>query len=108
MPWPKVERARRALARAAAHASPPGHDALAACVDNRELAEEADLHGHGLEGDMARRLSAQFIVTETYGTRCQSTLLRLADGRCDIRERRFDGRGAVAGETRVAIPTPAP
>lgn len=108
VPWPKVERARQALAREAAVAAPADHDALAACVDSRELADEADLHGHGLEGDMARRLSAQFIVTETYGTRCQTTLRRLADGRCDIRERRFDHRGAVEGETLVELPAPGP
>jgi uncharacterized protein with NRDE domain len=106
VPWPKVQRARQALARATALEAPADHDALAACVNSRELAEEADLHGHGLEGDMARRLSAQFIVTESYGTRCQTTLRQLANGRFDVRERRFDGRGALAGETRIELPAP--
>ena len=108
VPWPKVERARRALSEAVAPAAPADHPALAACIDSRELAEEAELHGHGLEGEMARRLSAQFIVTETYGTRCQTTLRRLADGRFDIRECRFDGRGNLEGETRLELSIAAP
>jgi uncharacterized protein with NRDE domain len=105
VPWPKVRRARDRLADTLATARPgvPDEAALLACVHNRDLASGEELHGHGLSGDMARPLSAQFIVTPTYGTRCSTTLISNADGSILFRERRYDNAGIMRGEDQFLI-----
>jgi hypothetical protein len=76
VPWPKVERARRAMSATLEGGAGPAPDAAAlrACVADRQLAAASQLHGSDMSGEMARRLSAQFIVTPEYGTRCTTTL----------------------------------
>lgn len=106
VPWPKVERARAALAAALTAGAPPDHEALRRCVQDRRLADAAALSGHGLEGEMARRLSAQFIVTPGYGTRCCTTLRLHADGRRDFAEQRFDSAGELTGCDEFELPAP--
>lgn len=105
VPWPKVRRARQALAARVGEAKPPGHDDLAACLASRAVAPHSELHGHGLIGAMAQPLSAQFIVTPTYGTRCRTTLRWLADGRHELREESFDADGGCIA-TRDFVLTP--
>jgi uncharacterized protein with NRDE domain len=61
---------------------------------------------HQLTGEMARRLSAQFIVTERYGTRCTTTLRRHADGSQDFCEQRFNARGALVGSDEFELKGP--
>jgi len=93
VPWPKVRRARSELETLLHAAEPPGHKALAACLGSRAVAPESELRGHGLTGTMAQSLSAQFIVTPTYGTRCRTTLRWFADGNRELREESFDAEG---------------
>lgn len=97
VPWPKVRIAKEALEALVASDPDPDHEALAACVADRTLARADDLVGHGLEGEMAVRLSGQFIVTDTYGTRCRSTLRYASTGDLSFREERFDARGDSIG-----------
>jgi len=108
VPWPKVCRARDRLREVIAGEADLchdtlAHDALAACVADRSLSARGALRDERLEGEMARRLSAQFIVTDTYGTRCQSTLLQEAGARIHFRERRFDASGQVTGEDAYTL-----
>ncbi len=104
VPWPKVCRARRELDAILHDPQPPGHRALAACLASRAVASESELHGHGLVGAMAQPLSAQFIVTPTYGTRCCTTLRWLADGRRELREESFDAGGHCIATREFALP----
>ncbi len=99
VPWPKVQlakaRMRRVLDQAGAEA--PDHALLRGCTADRALAEADALSGHGLEGEMARRLSAQFIVTPTYGTRCATTLHMDELTNWGFEEQRFDEAGRQLG-----------
>lgn len=106
VPWPKVERARATLRAMLDPADLPDHAALRRCVQDRRLADADALSGHGLDGEMARQLSAQFIVTPSYGTRCCTTLRVHADGRADFAEQRFDSAGVLAGCDEFVLPAP--
>lgn len=103
VPWPKVELARERLAALLARRDVPEAAALRYCVADRRLAPDAALHGQGLSGDMARQLSAQFIVTADYGTRCTTTLRLNAAGGGEFTEQRFDAGGALTGEDRFLL-----
>ena len=74
------------------------HPSLAAVVSDRELANPGRLLELGLEGAMDPQLSAQFIVTDTYGTRSTTTLW-LDNSDCLYwRERGFTRQGSMAHE----------
>ncbi len=95
-PWPKVELGKERL-RALLAAGAPDHDSLQAVVADRHLAHPEQLHRQGMGSEMDQLLSAQFIVTETYGTR-SCTSLWLEGGGCGHwRERSFDAAGNVQG-----------
>ena len=48
---------------------------------------------------LARALTAPFIVAESYGTRCSTTLLYANDGRIEFCERRFNAGGGASGDS---------
>jgi uncharacterized protein with NRDE domain len=105
VPWPKVELAKARLQQTLASRTQdaPTHAALRAVLADRTLAAEADLHRQGLIGEMAQQLSAQFIVTRSYGTRCTSTLVWHADGRTQFAEERYDETGRPMGEASFEL-----
>lgn len=100
-PWPKVRIAnahlRSWLARHDPHDDDP--EALFAAMADRNIAGDGDLPDTGVGQQMERLLSSAFICTPTYGTRSTSLLTLDADGRAQLRERRFDTRGAISGES---------
>ncbi len=100
VPWPKVSLARKTLAQILSDVGDAAvdHADLRRCVADRTLADTNALTPHGLEGTMARRLSAQFIVTPEYGTRCCTTLTQGPEG-WEFQEQRFDTGGAIIGES---------
>lgn len=101
-PWPKLRRARQALAEQL-HA-PHDEGALLALLADRNRPEDHELPQTGIGLDGERLLSSVFIKSAGYGTRA-STLVRLhADGRALIRERRFGPHGEPLGETRLELP----
>lgn len=107
-PWPKVEQGKARLA-ALLESGRLTHETLAAVVADRALAEPEQLARLGLDGAMDPLLSAQFIVTETYGTRSSTTLWTDAQGRAHWRERGFDAAGMPVHEQRetFALAEPA-
>ncbi len=107
VPWPKVRIAKERLTALAESGTAPDHAQLAACVASHDTAAPEDLVGHGLVGEMAERLSAQFIVTESYGTRCRSTVIGDAGGNLSFCEERFDARGQADGRSEFQIGGPA-
>jgi uncharacterized protein with NRDE domain len=106
VPWPKVIAARDALRASLSDADAPPHEGLRQCLQDRRLAETVALAEQGLNGDMARQLSAQFIVTPAYGTRCCTTLRLHADGSRDFAEQRFDNQGEITGCDEFTLPAP--
>lgn len=110
VPWPKVQRARQRLADLTSRGGPahPSLRALRSTVGDRSLAPREQLNALGLDGEMAQRLSGQFIVTADYGTRCCTTLrwMREKTGgseSIEIAEQRFDAAGTPEGEDSFAF-----
>lgn len=103
-PWPKVERARAALADWTRRGSEDPAPLLAALRD-RTLAPDHALPATGVSLEWERALSAPFIVTAGYGTRCTTLLTLDRDGRACMTEWRFgvDGAAAGASEQRFAL-----
>lgn len=98
-PWPKVSRLREFLAGGAAEARPDG-DRLLQCLRSTQGAPDRDLPDTGVGLERERLLSAPFVKSDTYGTRC-STLVSLdADGRVHFREDGYDARGSVKHSRR--------
>ncbi|MDD3651100.1 NRDE family protein [Immundisolibacter sp.] len=83
-PWPKVEIAKAALRRLCAAGAPSTADLLALLADRRT---HATAPADGVDAQTARALSAIFIDTPHYGTRC-SSVLRLGTDRVEFVERR--------------------
>lgn len=96
-PWPKLLRAKAGVAAWAASAT-DDLDALFDVLNDRRIADDDALPDTGLSRERERLLSAPFIVSRDYGTRC-STLLALGrDGAVQFLERSFDAAGEVTGD----------
>jgi len=96
-PWPKVELGRQRL-RSLFESGGMSHDALAAVVGDRRMAPPQALHRQGLGSDMDQLLSAQFIVTSSYGTRSSTSLWLDEQARVHWRETSYDAAGLVTGQ----------
>lgn len=102
LPWPKVERLRAAMERWSTRGDAsiePLFDALS----DRERAPDRELPSTGVSLDWERMLSAPFIVSERYGTRCSTVLVVGRDGGARFVERSFDAAGRPAGEVVQAF-----
>jgi len=106
-PWPKVATGKAKLAALLA-AGEISHDALARIVSDRRLADPSELRGHGLDGSMDPMLSAQFIVSEGYGTRSSTTLWLDSRARISWREQSFDALGNLRGVQEKEFDVVAP
>ena len=84
-PWPKVALGKDRLS-ALLDKGPPAHEALAAVVGDTRLADPQALHLQGMSNGMDQLLSAQFIITGTYGTRSTTSLWTDSNGRACWRE----------------------
>jgi uncharacterized protein with NRDE domain len=104
-PWPKLTRVRARFT--ALLEDPVSADAaelagrLFDMLADREPAPPDTVPPGDLTPEWARTLSAPFVLDPTYGTRC-STVLTINDT-LRITERRFDERGAPAGESEYAL-----
>jgi uncharacterized protein with NRDE domain len=99
-PWPKTARLRAAFAEVMAGAPADPGTALLEVLRDARPAPETELPDTGMARDLERALSAIFIEGETYGTRASTVLLVDAHGRVEVRERRYDARAAVIGDSR--------
>jgi uncharacterized protein with NRDE domain len=89
-PWPKVVRARRAMADALAHAhaAADGWDSgLWEMLADRVIAADDDLPDTGVGSERERLLSAPFIRSDVYGTRASTVLTIARDGEVRLVER---------------------
>ena len=95
-PWPKVERGK-AMLLSLQQGDGVSHDDLAQLVADRTRADPHSLACQGLNDTMDRTLSAQFIVTEGYGTRSSTTLWTESSGSIHWRELSFGEEGELSG-----------
>jgi uncharacterized protein with NRDE domain len=101
-PWPKLEKTRRRFAAALAAGARTGE--LLDMLADREPAADEQLPDTGIGPDWERLLSAPFIVSPHYGTRC-STILKLAEeNEMEFTERRFGADGRCAGKSDFRFP----
>lgn len=96
-PWPKVARGKARLEAWRAGHSEDLED-LFTLLDDRTLAADEQLPDTGVPMEWERRLSAAFIVSPAYGTRCSTVLVVSRDGRARWIERRFGPDGQRLGE----------
>jgi uncharacterized protein with NRDE domain len=103
-PWPKVERVRRRVASvlAAGRLTP---ESLFAAINDREPAADTELPDTGIGLELERLLSAPFIVSPGYGTRCSTLVLAGRDGGIRVEERRYASSGETTGRTVIAFHT---
>lgn len=99
-PWPKLLRAKAALAACLAQ---PQTDALLDLLQDRQQAADEALPDTGVGLPIERMLSSIFIASPGYGTRASTALIVHRDGRRQLAERRFGPAGVVLGETRLEI-----
>lgn len=94
-PWPKAESGRAKLQQLLATGH-PSHEDLSAIVADRRPASPEALQLQGLDGAMDQLLSAQFIVTESYGTRSCTTAWVDSNQVLHWQEQSFDRQGALS------------
>lgn len=101
-PWEKVERSKSRLKELlAAGRSNDTH--LLRLLADRDKGPVDEVESEHLPFTLAHALTAPFIVTPDYGTRC-STIVRTAEeGRWHLLERRFDAGGNTTGESRFSF-----
>lgn len=94
-PWPKVRRARDAMAAV------PDDARIFAMLADTKVAGDAELPDTGVGIEWERRLSPPLITGDDYGTRT-STLLRIgASGGVHVEERTRDAEGVVTSTVTV-------
>jgi uncharacterized protein with NRDE domain len=98
-PWPKLVRTRERFRQTLVQSDFPVEE-LFSMLSDRTQAPTEDLPSTGLPPDWERMVSAPFIVSERYGTRCSSILLVERNGRTVLHERRFDPAGVQTGTSR--------
>jgi uncharacterized protein with NRDE domain len=96
-PWPKLERTRARFTALLAAGAPI--EQLLAMLADREPAAAGELPDTGIGPEWEQLLSAPFIVSPHYGTRCSTVLKLLEDRNMQFTERRFDATGNPAGQS---------
>lgn len=98
-PWPKVTRARSQLAQALT--AMPQTEPLFAMLRDEAIAPDAHLPRTGVSLEWERLLSAAFVRSPDYGTRCSTVVTVGADGEVRFEERSFGPGARPAGTARL-------
>jgi uncharacterized protein with NRDE domain len=98
-PWPKVARAKEALADILARGEDPQPETLFDILSDRAIMKDELLPDTGIGMDWERILSARFIISPVYGTRSSTLLYVDRQDRAVFIDRNFDTSPAVP-ETR--------
>ncbi len=101
-PWTKLTRTKAALT-ALIDSDNINTTELLRLLADKTPAASAEVESSDFPFKLARALTAPFIVSNTYGTRCSTILLHSNDGRIDFCERRFDPDGAANGDSNFSF-----
>jgi len=96
-PWPKLQRTRARFERLLIAGA--GTTELMDMLGDREPAADDELPETGIGPQWERLLSAPFIVSPHYGTRCSTVIKLRKNGEMSLTERRFDAAGGETGES---------
>jgi uncharacterized protein with NRDE domain len=99
-------RGKAALAEALAGPADEMEPRLFAALADRGIAPDAALPATGVGIERERALSASFIATPVYGTRCSTVLVVRHDGRATFTERRVRPDAEAAEESRFTLQLP--
>ena len=100
-PWSKLTRTKQRLSRLIQD-DDINESSLMRILEDREIARE-DADTEYLSIAQARALTAPFIITEEYGTRCSTVLMWHKSGKVQFIERRFDASGRKTGQSRFSF-----
>ena len=100
-PWSKLTRTRQRLAALIRSDAISESNLLEALADRQTAIEDASAEHPSLEN--ARAITAPFIVTGQYGTRCSTVLLWHSSGATEFVERRFSPTGESTGLSRFSF-----
>lgn len=98
-PWPKIMRSKQAMHALLGTGESDLVTGLFTILADRSQAADHELPDTGVGLARERRLSANFISDERYGTRASSVVLAGADGGVLFVERSYGAGGALLGET---------
>jgi uncharacterized protein with NRDE domain len=101
-PWEKVERSKTRLSEILQQGQ-ANDTHLLRLLDDREKGPVNEVRTDRLPFATAHAITAPFIVTPEYGTRCSSIVRADSDGRWQLLERRFDAAGKNAGESQFSF-----
>jgi uncharacterized protein with NRDE domain len=102
-PWPKVERAKRALRDALDAPRVDLVEAMFVFLASREGADDRLLPDTGYGVDVERELASVFIASQVFGTRSSTVVLWRRDGHITFEERSFGPGGALTGVVRQQL-----
>ena len=102
-PWPKLLRAKAALAEVL---NDPQPQALLALLEDPQPAQFSELPDTGVGLATEKLLSSVFIASPNYGTRASTALIVNADGSRVMVEHSFGPLGGRLGEVRLEHPSP--
>jgi len=100
-PWPKLLRTRARFEDEIA-AGKPAPTGLFQILSDRTTAPDDELPDTGIGIEWERLLSAPFIASDGYGTRCSTVVLIDSHGQVSVEERSHGTDGAVTMRVRVA------
>lgn len=100
--WHKVERSKRAMATLLNHDT-VNETTLLRLLNDRALGPIGEVDSSRLGFAKAHAITAPFIVTPEYGTRCSTVVIADRFGGWQMTERRFDPHGVSSGESSFTI-----
>ena len=101
-PWEKVERSKARLA-GLLESQQVNDASLLALLGDGDRGPASEVRDDRLPFDVAHAITAPFIVTDDYGTRCSTVVRAEASGRWHFLERRFGPQGSEAGDSRYSF-----
>ena len=106
-PWPKLLVARDRFRQELAN-DRPRHGTLMRILSDRSIASDDALPDTGVGIEWERLLSAAFIVSQGYGTRCSTLVLAGNDGIVSVEERSHAPDGSTTQRLRMAYQAAPP
>lgn len=101
-PWHKVESSKQRLAELLGSGA-TNETSLMRLMDDRRKAPVSEVETGELDFETAHAITAPFIVTPNYGTRCTTVVTVDKRGNWRFTERRFDPAGQKTGESSFSV-----
>jgi uncharacterized protein with NRDE domain len=101
-PWEKVQRSKSRLA-GLLESQRVNESSLLELLGDGARGPASEVRDDRLPFDIAHAITAPFIVTDDYGTRCSTVVRAESSGRWHFLERRFGPRGAQTGASSYSF-----